>query len=111
MEIPQALRILRALADGVDPHTGEVFAESSLIQHPDTVRALFRAISELERRHAKTENRQSPQNAGKAWDGPEDTLLCQAFDAGKTVKELSVEHERTEGAIRSRLIKHGKITI
>ena len=43
MEREQALRILNALANGVHPATGEVFAADSAYQHPDTVRALFEA--------------------------------------------------------------------
>ena len=44
MERQQALTILNALANGVHPATGEVFAADSAYQHPDTVRALFEAV-------------------------------------------------------------------
>ena len=49
MEASQAVRILRALADGIDPYTGEVFPQESPYQHPDTVRALWSAVRALER--------------------------------------------------------------
>ena len=48
MEKEQALKILNALANGVHPATGEVFAADSAYQHPDTVRALFEGIRALE---------------------------------------------------------------
>ena len=48
MEREQALKILNALANGVHPATGEVFAADSAYQHPDTVRALFEAVRAME---------------------------------------------------------------
>ncbi|HET7158119.1 MAG TPA: hypothetical protein VFI62_03930, partial [Burkholderiales bacterium] len=44
MEQQHAARILHALANGIHPATGEVFAADSPYQHPDTVRALFEAM-------------------------------------------------------------------
>lgn len=40
MEAMQALIIVRALADGVDPQTGEVLPEDGPFQHPQTTRAV-----------------------------------------------------------------------
>lgn len=111
MQIAGALRTLHALADGVDPHTGEVLPNDSAYQHPDTLRALYMAILELEKLRAKQNTEQLPGRAGMPWDKQEDSKLCRGFDSGKSIKRLSILHERTEGAIRSRLIKHGKITV
>lgn len=49
MDRPETLRILQLLADGVDPHSGEVFENSSPYQHPQVVRALFHALKVLEK--------------------------------------------------------------
>ena len=38
MEIEEALGIVRKLADGVHPETGEVLQIDSLYQHPQSVR-------------------------------------------------------------------------
>ena len=111
MQIPQALKILRGLADGVDPYTGEVLPKTSPYQNPDTIRAIFRAISALEKNWARAKEKHLPENAGKPWNEKEDALLCRGFDAGKSITALAVLHKRTEGAIQSRLMKHGKITI
>jgi hypothetical protein len=112
MNITDSLEIIRILADGIDPHTGEKFLEDTPYQHPQTIQALFVAIQALER-VKKIDDRRGklPDNAGTPWDKLEDERLISAFDSGKTIKQLSEEHERTEGSIRSRLTKHGKILI
>jgi len=110
MDTAESLEIIRALANGVDPHTGEEFSADSPYQHPQTVRALFVAIQELERvKKTSGRKRELPDNAGKPWEDGEDHQLVSAFDSGKTIKQLSEEHKRTKGSIRSRLIKHGKV--
>lgn len=50
-----------------------------------------------------------PENAGKPWDDEEQQRLCRDFDAGTSLRELAARHKRTEGSIRSRLEKLGKI--
>jgi hypothetical protein len=49
MDTDKSLEIIRALANGVDPQTGEEYAVDSPYQHPQTIRALFMAIQALER--------------------------------------------------------------
>ena len=44
----ESLKILRQLADGIDPYTGETLPEHSPYQQTQTVRALFHAIMALE---------------------------------------------------------------
>ena len=39
----------------------------------------------------------------------EDGFLGQAFDAGLSIAQLANEHQRSEGAIRSRLARLGKL--
>ena len=43
MDISEARAIIKTLAKGVDPFTGEVFAEDSPYNHPQVIRALFAA--------------------------------------------------------------------
>jgi len=45
MDIQEALKIMRALANGKNPENGEALEESSVCRRPQTVRALNRAIS------------------------------------------------------------------
>ena len=113
MEKAAALKIIQQLANGIDPHTGEVFRADSPYQHPDTIRALFVALHSLEaqsapkRRAAGNEN--APQNAGKPWLADEDKALVSAFDSGKQIPELAAQHQRSRFAIETRLAKLGKI--
>jgi hypothetical protein len=119
MDQAAALKIIQQLANGVDPHTGEVFRADSPYQHPDTVRALFTVLRMTE---AQTAPRQqpaprqraagseaSPQNSGKPWSADEDQALAAAFEAGKKIPELAVQHQRSRFAIEARLAKLGKI--
>ncbi len=80
------------------------------INTPQTVRALFCAVQALERVEDRQEREKClPENAGKAWDEAEDARLCDGFDAGRNVKELAQRHKRTQGSIRSRLEKWGRL--
>ncbi len=111
MEITKALEIIESLSQGIDPHTGEIYPPDSPYQHPDTIGALFEAIHALEKMHERSKKQESlPENAGQAWSTEEDKLLIEPFDQGIPIKELSGEHKRTEGAIKSRLLKLGKIS-
>lgn len=111
----RALPILRALADGIDSHTGEVFPVGSAYQHPDTVRALLAAVAALESAGAAAakESQQPPlpPQAGKSWSAEEDAHLREAFAAGSTVPALAESHARSRGAIRSRLMRLGLMTV
>ena len=112
MKVKRALEIVSYLANGIEPQTGEIFPEESTYQHPETIRALFLAIKGLERLE-KQEARELklPQNAGKGWGNDEDNLLIKNFDEGNSLKIISEMHGRTEGSIRSRLLKLGKIEL
>jgi len=113
MEREAALKIIQQLANGIDPHSGEVFRADSPYQHPDTVRALFTAVRALEDQSAPRQRAagagNAPQNAGKPWSGDEDKALTAAFDAGKQIPELATQHQRSRFAIEARLAKLGKI--
>jgi hypothetical protein len=111
MEKQAALHIVQALAQGVDPHSGETFPADSPYQHPDTVRALFQAVQALTGtltdRSRPPQN--APENAGKPWSEQEDQALAAAFDAGKAIPELAEHHRRSRVAIQARLVRLGKI--
>ena len=113
MDREQALKILNALANGVHPATGEVFAADSAYQHPDTVRALFEAVRSLEGNQAP----QAARNEANAmqnfvrWTPEEEERLAAGFDAGKSSAELAKLHNRSRAAIEARLLKIGKIDV
>jgi hypothetical protein len=113
MEKEQTLKILNALANGIHPATGEVFAADSAYQHPDTVRALFDAVRAVEgsRGEGTSERRtgEMPANTFVRWTPEEEERLAAGFDAGKTSAELAKLHNRSRAAIEARLLKLGKI--
>lgn len=114
MEQDRALSILKTLANGVDPATGEEFSSDSPYQHPDTIRALFWAVQQLEtparpQKQAAPRPEGTPANAGRPWSEEEDGQLGKAFDAGKTIEQLAEVHKRSRFAVEARLVRLGKI--
>jgi hypothetical protein len=111
MDKKNNITILRQLADGIDPYTGEKLPEQSPYQYPQTVRALFHAILALERMKESASN-ENPQlaKAGKPWESAEDDQLKEEIDGGISIKKLAQTHQRTIGAIESRLVRLGKLT-
>ena len=110
MEEARAVTILTALAGGVNPLTGELFAVDSPYQSPDVIRALYCALRVLEtagRRRMRGPGANS--NAGKPWSDDEDRQLLSAFDNGRPLAELAQSHSRTRGGILARLIRHGRL--
>jgi hypothetical protein len=111
MQPKEIITILQQLADGVDPITGEVFPDDSPYQHPKIIRTLFTAVRLLEQLPEREQRvRDHPLKAGKPWDQAEDSALSGAFDEGVSIAALAERHQRTRGAIQSRLVKFGKIT-
>jgi hypothetical protein len=110
MDQAQALAVVRSLANGVDPESGEVFPPESAYQRPQVVRALYEAASALEQQERYHRRKsQLPGKTGEPWTEEEDRKLLAAFDAGRALQELAAGHERTMGAVRARLLKYGRI--
>lgn len=106
----EAKSVIEALANGVDPESGEVLSDQSIFNHPQIIRALFVATKALDDL-SKKEKRENalPGNAGKSWSESEDNELLAAFDGGLPVKDIAAKHGRTLGAIASRLVRLGRI--
>ena len=110
MQLDAALPIVRALADGVNPVTGEAYPETSPYAEPRTLRALYSAVDLMAKEVEREKRRERlPANFGKPWGEGEDRALGAAFDAGGTIPELARKHLRTQSSIRLRLEKLGKI--
>lgn len=106
----QALRVVNALADGVDPETGELFPEESVLLKPPVIRALFVASRALEAAcSAAAAASEQPGQAGKPWSKEEDQRLLDAFDQGASLAALTAAHARSKGGIASRLVRLGRI--
>ncbi len=111
MTSAEAQQIIEVLAGGVDPATGEVLPDDSPLSSPHVIRALFIAAKALEVMAAKSARpaAAAPGNAGKSWTEEEDQRLVAGFDARTPVAALARTHERTTGAINSRLVKLGRL--
>lgn len=112
MQKSKAIGILKLLADGMHPVTGERLDRNNVINEPDVIRALTTAIEALASDEKKTRRQQDlPERVGKPWSEQEDKALIKAFENGISLNELVIKHKRTRGAIRTRLIRLGKIAL
>lgn len=109
MDEAQALTIVAALADGINPLTGEVFPLDSPYQSPDIVRALFLARTALDAKGRVRPRSGLPDNAGKPWNAEEDSRLLADFERGLSLVDLARSHARTAAGIQARLEKHGRL--
>ncbi len=104
MDIKKAKKIVSALADGIDPITGEILPTDHLCNNPDIVRAFYTLL------HMNNKsNNISAQNAGKPWTLEDDNELRNMYEKGASKKELQEYFARTSGSIQSRLVKLGLI--
>ena len=114
MDIEKSTAIVKALAEGTNPFTGEVLEPGHVCQHPDAVRALLHAAGELERIARRERGLQRarltlPENTGKPWTVEEDRMLLLRFRNGVAVDDMAAIHNRTANAIRARLEKLGQL--
>ena len=110
MQIHAALPIVQALADGVNPVTGETYPDQSPYAEPRTLRALYSAVDLMQKEIEREKRRERlPANFGKPWTAEEDQAAIGEFDSGLTLAEMARRHLRTQSSIRLRLEKLGKI--
>ena len=112
MDDLKALGIVSALANGVNPQTGEVFDVDSPYQTADVIRALYVAVRALEtttRTKLRPGRTRLPSNAGKPRTEQEDLELLEKFDEGLSIAELARAHDRTPAGIQARLVRHGRL--
>jgi hypothetical protein len=110
MEIGEALKIMRALADGLNPETGEVLTPDAVYQYLPVVRVLHRSVRALEYVEERERSRKTPPvNAGKSWSRAEDEQVCEELRRGIDFHQIAKTPNRTIGSIIARLVKLGKI--
>lgn len=114
MDVEKAYGIIKALAEGTNPFTGEVLDGTHVCQAPDAVRALCQAANELERMAKRERGLQRarltlPENTGKEWSLDEDRMLLSRFRNGLAVEDMATFHGRTPNSIRARLEKLGQV--
>ncbi len=106
MNIERAKELLSALADGIDPFTGELLPQNHVCNQPEMIRAFHEVQNVLSTPRKKTR----PRNAGKPWTDLEEEKLLDEYDSGMTTSAIAKEHGRSRGAIESRLADLGRST-
>jgi hypothetical protein len=114
MQREHVVSILEALANGIDPIT-DTEIPNDTFRSPEVIRALFSATAMLQQRESARPTsdavaaRPRPAAAGARWTDEEDAEVCREYDAGVSFMEIARKHNRTSGAIMSRLVKLGRI--
>ncbi|HEY7616829.1 MAG TPA: hypothetical protein VH744_08500 [Terriglobales bacterium] len=107
MDIQETLKIMRALAGGRHPQSGEVLEMDSICRQPQVVKALNRALGALAQLEERERNQ--PANAFRYWTRAEEAQVCEELRKGMKLQEIARTHNRTIGSIVARLVKLGKI--
>ena len=104
MEINRAAELLRALADGIDPMTGQPLPDESVYNRPEIIRALHCVLQELQERADST----AAVHAGRNWSTEEEAKLLQEYGMGLPIETIARRHGRSVGAIETRLSELGQ---
>lgn len=116
MNKPEVVDVLSALASGVHPVTGEVFAETSPYNHPKVIRALYGSLEIIQssagrgpKKSQEEINREEgrPLRSNMRWSEEEDRELISLIEQGILTGDIATKFERTKGAIHSRLQRQG----
>jgi hypothetical protein len=107
MDIQEAIKVIRALADGVHPETREVLQADSACRNPQAVMALNRALAALVTQQQR--ELKKPIGAGQYWSRAEDKQICEELHKGMNFEENAKTHNRTVPSIIVRLVKLGKV--
>ncbi len=122
MDVKEAKDIVELLANGIDPITGEVFPDNSTYNNPIVIRALFTILGNVripqKRGKLSLEEKQKqnlasgkPKNAGLPWTSEMKQKVASMFNEGRSMHELAIYFERSEGAIQSELEHQGLFDI
>ena len=106
MDIVRAKEIISALAEGVDPTTGEILPDNSVCNKGEIVRAFYAVLNHLDEKKPK---KNLPTNAGKPWTKEDEDLLINLYQAGATKRDICKTLQRTESGVAARLVHLGII--
>ena len=109
MDITKAKEIISALAEGIDPTTGEIFSADHVCNRAEVIRALYIAAQALQKDLNQPEDGPWHKEYGRVWSQHEIDLLLNFFDKHYTVAQISKQLGRSESGIRAKLVRLGKI--
>ena len=115
MELNQSRNIVKTLAQGIHPTTGEVFPSESPYNDPDVIRALFSILefvkqtrkpkmSVEERRRLNLELGRA-KNSGLPWTDEDRAIVRSGFQEGETIEKLAAALGRSSGSIVAEVIR------
>ena len=107
MEIQEAIKIIRALANATDPELGTGLPEDSVCRKPLAIKALNRALAALVAQEER--ERMKPANSYRAWTRTEEQQVCEELRQGTDFTQIAKTHNRSVASILARLVKLGKI--
>ncbi|PSW14307.1 hypothetical protein C9J01_07640 [Photobacterium rosenbergii] len=120
MEQDKAYSVLEALANGVDPITGECFADDSPYNQPEVIRALFfilrnkplkkKAKKSLEEKQQENLEKGLPMNYGLPWTQESVDSVIKDFQANIAIDTIAEKMARKPNSIIGLLKKQGVIT-
>lgn len=106
MDIVRAKEIISALAEGVDPTTGEVLPDNSICNKGEIVRAFYAVLKHLDDKKPK---KNLPANAGKPWSKEDEDLLVSLYRSDTPKKDICTSLQRSETGVAARLVHLGVI--
>ncbi len=97
----ELLEFLNTLLLGIDPNTGEIFDDNHIMSCEYMKQILLLAHKNI----SKKLNTSKPTSGGNKWTAEEDIQLKEEYESHISIKEIAQIHERSTGAINSRIIK------
>ena len=115
MELTESRNIVKTLAQGVHPATGEVFPPESPYNDPEVIRALFSILEFVKqakkpRKSVEERRRENlefgrPMNSGLPWTEEDRAIVRSGFQEGTTVEKLAATLGRSSGSIVAEVIR------
>jgi len=115
MELDESRNIVKTLAQGVHPTTGEVFPSDSPYNDPEVIRALFSILDSVKQvgrpRKSLDERRRDnvelgrPVNSGLPWTEEDREVVRSGFRDGATIEKLAASLGRSSGSIVAEVIR------
>jgi len=115
MELNGSRNIVKTLAQGVHPSTGEVFPPDSPYNDPEVIRALFSVLDfvkqakkprmSIEERRRQNLDIGRPMNSGLPWTDEDRTIVSSGFQDGLTIEKLAAKLGRSSASIVAEVIR------
>ncbi|EOX4963881.1 MULTISPECIES: hypothetical protein [Vibrio] len=120
MDQEKVYSIIDALANGIDPNTGEYFPEDSPYNHPDVIRSLFYVLrnkpiqkkqkKSLEEKQQENISKGLPKNYGLPWTDETVEYVISQYHTNTSIDVIAQEVARKPSSIIGLLKKKEVIT-